>query len=73
MNTNGSYINKYINNIDGLFDWIDISRHAVDDTTNQNIFKCQVPTLSELKQICSKLKKNKSENLMRSYRYKNYR
>lgn len=31
MNTNAKYLDKHIDKIDGLFDFVDISRHAISD------------------------------------------
>lgn len=49
MNTNAKYLDKYINKIDGLFNFVDISRHAISDQRNNEIFGCDMPTLNELK------------------------
>lgn len=51
MNTNAKYLNKHIDKIDGLFDFVDISRHAISDQRNNEIFGCVMPTLNELKSI----------------------
>lgn len=60
MNTNGVNLEKYIDIIDGLFDFVDISRHAIDDVENQRIFGVKnVPMLDDLKRIKSKLTKTK--------------
>lgn len=34
MNTNAKYLDKYIDKIDGLFGFVDISRHAISDQRN---------------------------------------
>ena len=54
MNTNGKYLDKYISQIDGLFDFVNISRHATSDEMNNEVFKDNMPTLDELKQMKSK-------------------
>lgn len=52
MNTNGSLLHKVRPFVDGLFDFVDISRHSIDDAQNSSIFKTiTVPTLDELKQL----------------------
>ena len=58
MNTNGSLLSKVQPVIDGLFDFVDISRHSIDDQENAGIFKTiTVPTLDELKQLKRSFKK----------------
>lgn len=59
MNTNGTYLKKHIKEIDGLFDFIDISRHSIDDNVNHNIFRTKVPDIEELKTIKKEMKKTK--------------
>ena len=59
MNTNATYLEQNIGLIDGLFDFVDISRHSVDDERNRDIFNTNVPTLDDLKRIKSKMKKTK--------------
>lgn len=59
MNTNGTYLKSHIDEIDGLFDFIDISRHSISDTHNNEIFGTEVPTIEELKDIKSSLKSTK--------------
>lgn len=51
MNTNGLYVPRYIEDIDNTFDFIDISRHAIDDEDNNNIFRNKMLTLDELKEL----------------------
>lgn len=59
MNTNGAYLKYHIEEIDGLFDFIDISRHSISDARNNEIFGTEVPTIEELKDIKSSLKSTK--------------
>ena len=59
MNTNAQYLDKYIDKIDGLFNFVDISRHAISDQRNNEIFGCDMPTLNELKSIKKRLKHTK--------------
>lgn len=51
MNTNGKYLDKHIEKIDGLFDFVDISRHAISDQQNNEIFGADMITLDELKAL----------------------
>ena len=56
MNTNASYLEENVAVVDGLFDFIDISRHSISDKENFDVFNCQyVPTISDLKRIKSKM------------------
>jgi molybdenum cofactor biosynthesis enzyme MoaA len=55
MNTNGSYLKDNIQLIDGNLNFVNISRHSIKDDINKNIFKTEVPTIEELKEIKSKL------------------
>lgn len=59
MNTNGKYLSKYLNVIDGLFDFVNISRHSIDDERNNQIFGDNMPTIEKLKELKFKLKKTK--------------
>lgn len=59
MNTNGTLLEKYLNDIDGLFDFINISRHSIDNQENNDIFKTKVKSISELKKIKSEFKHTK--------------
>ena len=59
MNTNGTYLKSHIDEIDGLFDFIDISRHSISDARNNKIFGTEVPTIEELKDIKNSLKSTK--------------
>jgi molybdenum cofactor biosynthesis enzyme MoaA len=59
MNTNGTYLKDHLQEIDGLFDFIDISRHSISDKNNSDIFSAEVPTIEELKYIKNSLKKTK--------------
>ena len=51
MNTNGYNLHKYVQEIDGLFDFVNISRHSKEDTINNKIFNTTVFTINELKTI----------------------
>lgn len=59
MNTNGTYLKSYLEEIDGLFDFIDISRHSISDIRNNEIFGTKVPTIKDLKDIKNALKNTK--------------
>lgn len=60
MNTNGQYLPKYVDCIDGLIHFINISRHYIDDEENFAVFKTRtVPTREELKKTKSLFKKSK--------------
>ena len=54
MNTNGALVEKYINEIDGLFDFINVSRHSVWDVENNKIFNTNVLSMNELQALKSK-------------------
>lgn len=59
MNTNGKYLENHLEQIDGLFDFVDVSRHAISDKRNNEIFGACMPSLSDLKRIKDKLVKTK--------------
>ena len=59
MNTNGTLVEKYLSLIDDTFDYINISRHSIDDSTNNQIFKKRMPTLKDLQRIRSGMNKCK--------------
>lgn len=59
MNTNGKYLSRHLDIIDGLFDFVNISRHSIDDKRNDQIFCDKMPTIAELKELKSQLKKTK--------------
>ena len=59
INTNASFIEKKIKIIDGLFDFVDISRHAINDDDNNKIFGANMITLDDLKRIKSKMHNTK--------------
>ena len=59
MNTNGTYLKSHLEEIDGLFDFIDISRHSISDIRNNEIFGTEVPTIKDLKDIKNALKNTK--------------
>lgn len=59
MNTNATYLEKTLHLVDALFDFVDISRHAIDDEVNRQIFGAKVPTRYDLMRIKSKLKSTK--------------
>ena len=56
MNTNGAELDKYIKEIDGLFDFVDISRHSTSDVRNNEIFGTGVKTIEELSEIRKKMR-----------------
>lgn len=59
MNTNAKYLNQYIEQIDGLFNYVDISRYAISDKRNNEIFGVDMPTLKDLMRIKKRLKHTK--------------
>lgn len=60
MNTNGQFLKDYVDCIDGLFCFVNISRHSIDDEENYKIFGTRnVPSLDELKEIKKLYKKTK--------------
>lgn len=60
INTNGTYLATRHAEMDGLFDFINISRHAINDEENYKIFKTRsVPSLSELKNLKKTYTKSK--------------
>ena len=59
INTNGKYLENHIKEIDGLFDFVDISRHAISDKKNNEIFGTCMPSLVDLERIKGKLLKTK--------------
>lgn len=60
MNTNGGMVLDYLPVIDGLFDFINISRHSIDDNRNYAIFgTTNIPDIAELKLIKRELKQTK--------------
>lgn len=59
MNTNARFLSSRISDIDRTFDFVDISRHSVSDERNNEIFGCEMPAISDLKDIKSSLKKTK--------------
>lgn len=59
MNTNGKYLNEHLSIIDGLFDFVNISRQSIDDKRNNEIFCDEMPTVTELRELKSQLKKTK--------------
>lgn len=59
MNTNGFWVRKYLKYIDGLFDFINISRHSVSDSRNNEIFHTYVLNKRELEGLKSKLRSTK--------------
>lgn len=59
MNTNGTYLKSHLTEIDGLFDFIDISRHSISDSRNNEIFNTKMPTIEELTDIKKSLKYTK--------------
>lgn len=64
LNTNGAKLVDYTNQIKNSFDSINISRHAVDDEENYQIFKTNtVPSKEELKNIIFKLDLSSGVNI----------
>lgn len=59
MNTNGFWLEKHISKIDGLFDFVNISRHSTDDEKNNLIFNTSVLSVTELKTLKQKFSKTK--------------
>lgn len=59
MNTNGYGLDKYVDTIDGLFDFVNISRHSISDERNNEIFATTVYTKDELRTIKKKYNKTK--------------
>lgn len=59
MNTNAALLKQNLNLIDGVFDFVDISRHSVDDNINNQIFKNNMPTINDLKEIKKNMHKTK--------------
>lgn len=59
MNTNGKYLCNHLSTIDGLFDFVNISRHSIDDRRNNEIFCDSMPTIADLKVLKSKLQHTK--------------
>lgn len=59
INTNGKYLEQNLDLIDGLFDFIDISRHSIQDSQNNFIFHDIMPTIDDLRRIKNKLKHTK--------------
>lgn len=51
MNTNGIWLKKYCDIIDGLFDWVNISRHRITDEGNEAVFKTKLPTIADLAEL----------------------
>lgn len=60
MNTNGYGLKKHHDVIDGLFDWVNVSRHRMTDEENFEIFKTtSIPTIADLKEIRDSFKHTK--------------
>lgn len=59
INTNGKRLSEKLKFIDGLYDFVDISRHSVSDIENNFIFRAKIPTIEELKEIKRRMKKTK--------------
>lgn len=59
MNTNGYGLDKHKDIIDGLFDFINISRHSADDAINDKIFCTHVLSKQELKEVRAKYQHTK--------------
>ena len=64
LNSNGSNLKKYINELNEGLDAINISRHSADDEENYGIFNTRsVPSKDELKEIISLLKLESGVNI----------
>lgn len=59
MNTNGKMVENYLSLIDDTFNFINISRHSIEDSVNNSIFQRRMPTIEELRRIRSRMKKCK--------------
>ena len=59
INTNGYGLKRHRERIDGLFDWVNISRHSADDGENDRIFRTHVHSIAELREIRNGYKKTK--------------
>lgn len=57
LNTNGYYLHNTntLSIIDNTFDFMNISRHSINDDKNQKIFQGEVPMISTLKDIKNRL------------------
>lgn len=55
LNTNASFLEQNLNLVDGLFHVVDISRHAIVDIENNEVFGSQMISLNDLKRIKDKL------------------
>lgn len=53
INTNGARLHKLASDLKDKVDFINISRHYVDDRKNIEIFKAKVPTLIDIKNLRS--------------------
>lgn len=54
LTTNGTNLGKKIATIEGIINHINISRHAVDEATNQKLFGTKhVPDVKQLTELCS--------------------
>lgn len=59
MNTNATLLMRNLDLIDGLFDFVDISRHSLSEYNNCKIFDRDMPTITDLMEIKSKMQKTK--------------
>lgn len=59
INTNGIFLKEKLSLIDGLFDFVDLSRHRILDADNNKVFCFTQPTIDDLRQIKSKMQKTK--------------
>jgi len=61
MNTNAILLEERLHLIDGVFDFVNISRHFIDDDMNKIVFNThsKVPTLKDLTRIKEKMKSTK--------------
>lgn len=57
INTNGSFLSKHAEDLDGIVDFINISRHYVDDNKNLGVFKNKhIPSLFDIYKLKGKFK-----------------
>lgn len=48
INTNGAKLHKLASELNGKVDFMNISRHYINDQKNMEVFKCKVPTLIDI-------------------------
>lgn len=58
LTTNGFRLRDYIKNLKGIVDYINISRHCIEDVQNESIFKTSgLPTTKDLKSLIKHIHK----------------